>query len=58
MANQSDPITINLYKKCSNTPIESKSVSLSDGTVKFSDLDKYYVCFSKAANTKIDGLIY
>lgn len=64
MANQSDSITVKLYKKGSNIPVESKSVSLNGGTVKFSGLDKdtlYYIDFSKATDTKIysfDGLIY
>lgn len=64
MANQSVPITVKLYKKGSNIPVESKSVSLNGGTIKFSDLDKdtlYYICFSKATDTQIysfDGLIY
>ena len=64
MANQSGSVTVKLYKKGSNIPVESKSVSLNGGTVKFSGLDKdtlYYIDFSKATDTKIysfDGLIY
>lgn len=64
MANESQPITVYLYKKGGIGYVDKKQVGLSGGSVQFSNLDKdtlYYIGFSKATDTQIysfSGMIY